>query len=227
MLPALATGLPPLASVEDVETLYGPVPDGDVARVGRLLEMASAAVRRFTRQTLSLVVDDVVNIPSSGTTVLVLAERPVVSVDRVEVQHGPGWWWFDGSPDELPARAGWAAPDLGRFTWDAFGQLRRLDGLTWGARFDPVEVTYTHGYDPVPADLVGLVAGKVASFMAGAAANPEGLRSLQVGAMSETYSNPIGSAAAIGPAALSEAEQDMLRDGGYRLGSVSADIGAQ
>lgn len=215
------TGLAPLATVADVEALYGPMDEASVDQVTRLLGVASAAVRRYTRQVLSPVADDTVVVPSSGTTVLALGQRPVVAVASVAVQSHWGWggWW----PTEPAPLAGWH--DAGRFTWDAWGTLRRLDGLVWGRKYDPVQVVYSHGYDPVPADVVGLVAGKVASFLAGTAANPDGLRSLQVGAMSETYANAAGSAAALGPAGLTEAEREQLDD--YRLRAVAVDIGTQ
>lgn len=209
--------LPALATVADVQLLFGPFADEETDKLGQLLAVASAAVRAFCRQTLSRVVDDEVTIPSSGTTLLTLGERPVVDVTEVEVLGPGGWSIVD--PGSWPA--------AGRFTWDAFGHLHRVDGLTWGLRYDPVRVVYSHGFDPVPPDLVGLVAAKVANSVAAGAANPGGLRSLQVGAMSETYSNAAGSAAALGAATLTEDEQAALRSAGYRQGAVSVPIGAR
>jgi hypothetical protein len=124
--------LPPLCSIEDVEAIGGPIADEDADRVMRLIDMASAAVRRFCHQV-------------------------------------------------FPA--------------------------------------------PVPDDLVGIVAAKVAGFVVSQGANPDGLRSLQTGAMSETFSNPAGSEQAVGPGALTEAEQKALRSAGYRRGSMSAFVG--
>lgn len=190
----------PLAIVTDVEAITGElVDDDDVSRVSRLIEMASAAVRTFTAQTLSLVEGDQVWVPSSGTSLLVLPERPVLDVTAVEVEWGEAL-----------------------FTWDAFGRLRRLDGLEWGRTNAPVWVTYSHGYDPIPADVVGLVAGKVANHLTGVAGNPGGLRALQVGAMSETYGNAVGTPAAVGPMALSKDEKEVLRP--YRLGAMSLSV---
>lgn len=160
-------------------------------------------------------------LPSSGTALLVLAERPVVDVERVVIERfALDWFRARRDDDEL-------GDAEGRFTWDAFGHLRRLDGATWGRRYDPVWVTYSHGYDPVPDDIVGLVAAKVAGFVGASEANPSGLRALQVGAMSETYGNAAGTDAALGPGALTKPERDALRAGGYRLESVTADIGTQ
>lgn len=207
---------PPLATLADVELCYGPVADEDRAKVTRMIAWASAAVRRYCRRTLTLVAEDTVVVPSTGTTLLELAELPVVEVHEVVV--GPDWWIDDSG--------GWAAPS-DRYTWDAAGRLRRLDGLPWGALYDPVAVTYTHGYATLPDDLVGLVAAKVAGALAGQGANPGGLKSLQVGAMSETYANALGTDLALGPAVLSQAEQAALVAGGYRRRAVTVGIGAQ
>jgi hypothetical protein len=213
--------LPALATVKDVEVFTGPLSDEDAARVAVWLDQASAAVRRFTGQTISLVEDDEVTFPSTGTTVVVLGQRPVRSVSDVWVEMWPQPWQ---EVDPVRGRAGWADPRLGHFTWDAYGRLTRLDGMTWGRKFDPVTVIYTHGWDPIPADIVGLLAAKVASFRSGLEANPEGLKSLQVGAMSQSFANIGGSEAALGPGALTKAEQDALRD--YRQTATSAQIGA-
>ncbi len=190
---------PPLATVADVQLLFGPFPDEETDKLAQLLAIASAAVRAFCHQVLSRVTGDVVSFPSSGTDVLVLGQRPVVEVARVEVGSVPA----------------------GAFTWDPTGALRRVDGLPWGRRAERVRVTYTHGFDPIPADLVGLVAAKVANALAAGVANPGGLRSLQAGAMSETYSNAAGSAAALGAAALTPDEQAVLRAAGYRQSFAS------
>jgi hypothetical protein len=123
----------PLCTLADVEAIGGPVADEDTDRVERLIEMASAAVRRFCHQD------------------------------------------FD--------------------------------------------------YAPLPDDLVGLVAAKVAGFLSGQAVNPDGLRSLQTGAMSETYANATGTAQALGPGVLSDVEQQALRAAGYRQGATTVLIG--
>jgi hypothetical protein len=201
--------LPPLATVADVQLLHGPFEDQELDKVARLLDMASGAVRRYCRQTLSFVPDDQVALLSNGTTFLELAERPVVAVLEVEVLTT----WAEGAWPE------------GAFTWDSAGQMHRVDGLTWGHRYDVVMVTYSHGFDPVPADLSGLVAAKVAQTLAGNEANPGGLRSLQTGAMSETYSNAAGNVASLGAAALTEDERDYLRAAGYRRTANSVAAG--
>jgi hypothetical protein len=200
---ATPTALGPLATRADVAALAGTdvslvAPD----RIDRLLEMASAAVRNWTHQSISLVIDDDVIVISDGTAELVLAERPVVEVSFAQVE------------DREP---------VGDLSWDSFGHLRRRDGLPWGQRYDHVAVTYTHGWDPVPDDVAGLVAAKVALFLAATEANPSGLSKVQTGVISATYGNVAGTEAALGPGALTQAEKDALHD--YRLGSLAAGIG--
>lgn len=205
MMQAPHNAPPLLAATHDVEVVLGRLlSDDEVERVNAFLAATSAAVRRQTRQTLSEVKEHEVVVRSAGSSVLVLAERPVTDVAHVT----------------LPCREAFPA----RFSWDAFGHLVRLDGLPWGVRYDPVTVVYTHGWNPVPDDVVGLVAAKVAGYLATTAVNPGGLKALQVGAMSETYANAAGSEVAVGPGALTKAEREALS--GYRLGSMAAQLGA-
>jgi hypothetical protein len=79
---------------------------------------------------------------------------------------------------------------------------------------------------PVPDDLVGLVAAKVAGFLSGGSANPDGLKSLQVGAMSESYANTAGTDLAMGPGVLTEIERDTLRALGYRQQTTTLTVRA-
>ena len=196
--------VPLLAEVRDVEVMLGRLlSDDEVERVSAFLAMTSTAVRRHTHQTLSEVKEHEVTVSSTGSSVLVLAERPVTDVSLVVLHRA----------EILPPY----------FTWDSFGHLTRLDGWPWGLRYDPITVVYTHGWNPIPDDVVGLVAAKVAGFLTTSAVNPGGLRALQVGAMSETYSNAAGTDVALGPGALTRSEREALT--GYRLGSIAAQIG--
>lgn len=120
----------------------------DGTRVAFLLEAASAAVRRYTGQQFT----------RSATTErlrvgrndrLRLPQRPVNAVTTVETPTGIGLaegstWVFDGI-DEL---------------WFS---CRPWVGLWYppGVPADVVDVTYDHGYDETPADVVAVVCGIV------------------------------------------------------------------
>lgn len=212
--------LPPLASPADVEAITGVDLDPAAeARVSRLLDMASAAVRAWTHQTISLVREHTVTIPSSGTELLLLAELPVRGVSHVNVSFGVDWWWTEESETVLAMDPGGTAWDLwGRFSWDAAGRLRRLDGMTWGLPNDPVSVTYSHGWRRIPADIVGVVAGKVAVGLTASAANPEGLRSVTIGDYTRAFADPTASAGA-----LNDSDKAILER--YRARSTAAALG--
>jgi hypothetical protein len=87
--------------------------------------MATAAIRAYTRQTISQVVDDVLTVRGTADPELLLPQRPVSAVSAVTL---------DG-----------AAAD---YTFDGIGTLTRSDG--WAGL---VAVTYTHGYATVPDDV--------------------------------------------------------------------------
>jgi hypothetical protein len=126
-----------------------------------------------------------------------VALPPLASVADVQLLHGP-------VPDE--------ELDKVRALLDqASGAVRRYCRQTWAS-------------GDVPADLSGLVAAKVAGALAGSGANPGGLRSLQTGAMSETYSNSAGTVASLGAAALTEEERSYLRAAGYRRAIISVQM---
>lgn len=106
----------------------------DPERAELLLDIASDAVRRACAQTFDLVTDDVATLRGTWAGVLRLPERPVVSVaevllDGVEVTD------YDLVGDEL----------------------HRTPGLGWGGSAVTIQVTYTHGFAEVPADLRGWV----------------------------------------------------------------------
>ena len=215
-----AAPLPSLASIADVEAITGASIDpADQPRVERLLAMASAAIRGWTHQTLSFVRDHEVTVPSSGTELLMLAELPVQDVTSIETLFGLDWWWADES--ELihsTDPSGWN--DWGRFSWDAAGRLRRLDGRRWGLPNDPVTVTYSHGWKEIPADIIAVCAAKVGNAVASAEVNPEGLRSVTIGDYTRAFADPSASTGV-----LNDGEKAILAR--YRAGAHAAALGTQ
>ena len=145
------------ATVADVENfLQVEVPAEKVDSVERALTEATAAIRNYCRQHLSRVVGDTVKLDAPNGPKLFLPELPVVEVTAVvlgdeTLMDEDDYWLSQG------------------------GILHRLDGRRWDLTGNYVEVTYTHGYDPIPDDIVA-VATRAASrvYQAGLRAEDSG-----------------------------------------------------
>lgn len=135
----------PLAAPEDLAARLGVTfTSAESARAAALLGDASAYVRNYTRQTITLVTDDVAVLESTTEQWLWLPERPVVAVSSVSIGSAgvsPVYWVQQG--DGLYRFYGWQ----GRF----YGSTS-----TWNQP-DTISVTYDHGFDTVPDDLVAVV----------------------------------------------------------------------
>ncbi|HEX9991349.1 MAG TPA: hypothetical protein VGB14_00335 [Acidimicrobiales bacterium] len=121
-----------LASLADLQARFT-ITDTDRAEV--YLAEADAIVKAVTGQTIELVEGDTATLDSYGRRRLQLPQLPVVDVTAVAV---------DGR--SLLA---------GEYTWDTAGGLWRPGRWPTGGRI--VTVTYSHGYEDVPAELVGVV----------------------------------------------------------------------
>lgn len=128
-----------------------------------LLTLASDEIRSVTGQEVDRVTDDAVELDAPADRELVLPQRPadeptLVKVDGIAVTD----WTF--RRDTLYRPAGWVARDT--------------NGVTL-----PVEVTYTHGWTTLPAELKRVTLQAAARAMR----NPDGLREWQTGSESETF----------------------------------------
>lgn len=176
--------LPPLATAADLAARYEiDIPAGSPVegRINQLLKDASAAIRRYARaQQISFVADDTQVLTAPGGRRLVLPQRPAV----VDAEH-PVTVKIDGT-----VVTGW------RFD----GRQSLIRDAGWFTRYDPwysstgtVEVTYSHGYQEVPDDVVGIACAAVWR----AQSNPDALRSETIGDWSyqkatETLSGAVG-----------------------------------
>jgi hypothetical protein len=152
-----------LAVQADVEAiLCRVVPTGDVTFVSRLLDMASARVRRFTRQTLSAVTADVLTVPGTWGTELHLPQIPVTAVTSITV---------DG-----------VLVDPTEYTWTRSGLITRY-WRWWGGPKSSIVVTYNHGFATIPDDIVTIVAALVAEQYR----NPDQLQQERAGSYEVTY----------------------------------------
>lgn len=189
-----------LATLDDLEQRLGrDMTDVEAARVDALLADASAMVRAFTGQDFAVVEDDQVTLRGQGGTIR-LPQRPVTAVTSVVAIGG------DGAPDVTVVD----------WVWDGIDQIRigegsfviNLPAVWWDDDGYPgtYRVTYSHGYETVPADVVAVVCGMVmrtltAPTMAG------GVRSETIG----PYSYQLDAAGTGLSVAMSQADRDALK----------------
>ena len=137
-------------------------------RAEPLLQAASGEVIAYCGHGFTLETNAVRVYDGSGSTVLLLAEQPLLAVHRVSV--GPRSAREDLVEDT-------------DYEWSADGMLRRLNGWRWPLRFGWVEIDVDHGYPAVPDD----VAGVVVRVAARGITNPEGLTQETTGGYQAGY----------------------------------------
>lgn len=126
--------------MDDLAAICGPQPDAAVAQAA--LDQATTAIQMATGQTLLATESTRLLLDGEGADTLLLPELPVTDVSVVRVEG-----------IEL---------DEDDYEWSSTGLLR-LRGWCrhFPRRMQSVDVTYSHGFDPVPADLV-LATAKIA-----------------------------------------------------------------
>lgn len=158
-----------LADLDDVEAVLGrDLDDDEVGRTVKLLQLASDAVRIHTGQQFDYVEDDEITIEPDIEGHLWLPQRPVISVSTVKI-----------TSSNTPI-------DTVGYGWTRDGYLARRwfptnAEIPWWIY--PLTVTYTHGYQTVPAD----VRLAVAELVGGSMANPSGIVSESLGVYSVRY----------------------------------------
>lgn len=193
--------LPPLATAAD---LVAAGASGSDEAMDLALRRASARVRRYTRQDITLVTDETVELPG-GERVLRLPQYPLV-VDSghlltvVEVADFGGVEWtavedrdYSRLGNELTRGYPWQAPT-------------RLMGWPWnrtqGVWAPKVRVTYSHGYDEVPDDIVDVVLDLATMNLT----NPGNLREVAIDDYRQVFASE-----SIGGARLSRSHKEDLR----------------
>lgn len=161
--------LEPLAIPNDLEFRLGiTFTTQQLSRATTLIQDASAAVRNYTRQQITVSTDTAV-LESTAEQWLYLPQRPVTEVAAVAVAGAPlavGMWQLQN--DALFRHDGWRS----RF----FGST----GL-WNQP-DTIAVTYTHGFVELPEDIVRVVCKLAESSWV----NPQRLRTALAGGVSVT-----------------------------------------
>src|SRR5690349_14161228 len=177
--------LPPLATQDDLQAALGrTVPDAQAALA---LKRASARVRSYTRQTISLVENDTVVIPG-GSRLLWLPQWPLV----VDADHPlTVTELFGMTSQEFPAIEGrdYTRVGIQLTRGDPWWEPTRLMG--WprmrpqGIWADRVRLLYSHGYplDEIPDDVSDIVLALAQMNCT----NPDGLRQESIDDYSRTF----------------------------------------
>lgn len=202
--------LPPLATVAELEAALQRSVDSTQADLA--LRRASARVRRYTMQDITFVADETVEL-AGGERVLRLPQYPLVvdashSLTVVEVADFSGVEWtaiedrdYSRLGNELTRGYPWQAPTrLMGWPWN------RAQGV-WASK---VRVTYSHGYEDVPDDILDVVLDLATMNLS----NPENLRSVAIDDYSRTFASET-----IGGARLSREHKADLRS--YRRPAFS------
>ncbi|MFD8949462.1 hypothetical protein ACFV0B_11465 [Streptomyces xanthophaeus] len=205
--------LPPLATAADLAAAGA---TGSDAAMDLALRRASARVRRYTRQDITLVTNETVEL-SGGERVLRLPQYPLVidgghplTVTEVTDFSGVEWVALEGRDfsrlgNELTRGYPWQAPT-------------RLMGWPWspaqGIWAPKVRVTYSHGYEEVPDDIVDVVLDLATMNLT----NPENLRADEV-SIDDYRRARTFAAESIGGARLSKSHKEDLRS--YRRTAFS------
>jgi hypothetical protein len=193
--------LPPLATAADLEAAGA---TGSDAQLELALRRASARVRRYTRQDITFVIGDTIDLPG-GERVLRLPQYPLV-VDSghpltvVEVADFSGIEWtaledrdYSRLGNELTRGYPWQAPTR-LMGWP----YSRAQGV-WAPK---VRVTYSHGFSEVPDDIVDVVLDLATMNLA----NPENLRQVSIDDYQRTFASET-----IGSASLTRNHKEALR----------------
>lgn len=126
------------AELHELQALLGENFDSDRADLaGRALDAATAAIRTYLGQHVTLIEDDEVTLDGNDRSMLFLPELPVSAVTSVTV---------DGVAQTY-------VPDAYDYTWTAGGVLHRRNASTWGYLPQSIVVVYTHGYADIPEDI--------------------------------------------------------------------------
>lgn len=197
--------LEPLATLADLTALN--IDTSNVALADSLLASVSAAVREAAGTPITETTSTV-RFATESSRRVELPARPVRSVSSVKL---------DG--EELTEGVDFVVRD---------GHLWRLGGRPWhdyGQVPRELEVTFTHGYTQVPADIVRTVCVYVAAGIAAAQDGFEGHRGLQYRSIDDVREGFLsGADEVVDPTELTERTKAALRArfGGGRIGVIGA-----
>lgn len=123
----------------------------------RAIQEASVAIQNYCRQQIEQEEDDAITLDSAGGRRLFLPQLPVSDISSVIEDGEP---LVEGDDYKLGQH----------------GVLHRVD-QNWAAGIQIVTITYTHGYDPIPGDVLAICT------RAGARAYQAGLKAAETNAV--------------------------------------------
>lgn len=190
-----------LASTDDLEARLGRSLTGsEVDRAEALIAGASARVRTYTGQTFTLVEDDTVQVKVRNG-IARLPQRPVVDVTAVETLEGSTLLYT------------WLNDDRVKVGTDGIDYSWVFE--SWSGSLSEVTITYSHGYETVPADVVDVVCQMVGRAMT-RPADETGLTQESIAG----YSYSVGAASAAGSMGMLADEKAALDVYRRLLGSI-------
>ncbi len=113
----------------------------ETARAQTALEIVSALVRSKTGRQLTRITE-AITMDGSGRREITLPDYPVVSITSIT---------------EVRTAGGTAEAVTGYLFSPNTGLVDRTDFHSWTSLRNSITVNYTHGYDPLPRDLAGVV----------------------------------------------------------------------
>lgn len=143
----------PLASVENLAAYSQQSIAADDTAATFLLAVASGMIRAYLGQTVSQVVDDVEYLDPVNGSFATLSEMPVLSVSSIEVTNDGGTSWTVVPPSayKLSRRRGTITAKWG------YSMRWPTDEESWRA-------TYSHGFETIPTEIVGVCCGLAARY---------------------------------------------------------------
>jgi len=201
--------LPALAELTDIEDRLGrELAANETSKVVAALSDASAVVRAYTRRTFTKNTTTTRLRPRGNK--VTLPDRPVISVDALATVFA-----FAGTETITPTPA-WSF--VGGFEIHLLDPGLLINGPTLDLSDDNVwcQVTYTHGFEEIPEDIVAVVANMVVRGV-----NLPGgglIDSETIGPYTTRY-NAVGS---VGPLSMTDGERRILNN--YRATSRSIEL---
>lgn len=195
LTPSSATAL---ATVADLATyMQRDFSAPDTATASLLLDIASAAIRNYTGQTISAVTDDEITLDPPYGRRLFLPELPVTAVSSITVG---GTLWTEGTD----------------YYWYGDTGMVRLVNRWWGTTPSSVDVVYSHGYTTDPDEVRGVCLSIAARMLE----NPLGLTQQDIGPHGQAvdtegnaelvYRSPLATGTTLPPPEITDEERRIL-----------------